>query len=62
LKDRLARAIAHALETQTDDGGWHPAWSWAEVDEKVWGQAEREWAGVLTRQTLETVHRFGLVK
>jgi len=62
LKERLARAIARALKTQGDDGGWHPAWSWAEVDEKAWTQAEREWTGVLTRQTLETVHRFGLVK
>jgi hypothetical protein len=61
LKKHLARAIERARETQGEDGGWYPPWSWEEIDEKAWAIAEREWAGVLTRQTLETVHRFGLL-
>jgi hypothetical protein len=61
LKARFARAAKIASETQAEDGGWHPAWNWGEADTKVWTRVETEWAGVLTRQTLESVHRHGLV-
>jgi len=61
LKDRFEIAAQRALETQAEDGGWHPAWNWSDVDPSAWAVAEVEWSGVLTRTILETVHRHGLV-
>ena len=60
-KENLVRAVRHAIETQGEDGGWHPVWNWADVNAEAWSVAEREWSGVLTRTVLETVHRHALV-
>ncbi len=60
-RENLENAVRRAIDAQGEDGGWHPAWSWHEVDAEAWSAAEREWSGILTRIVLETVHRHGLV-
>jgi hypothetical protein len=60
-KENLENAVCRAVDTQGEDGGWHPPWDWGEVNAEAWSAAQREWSGVLTRTVLETVHRHGLV-
>ena len=61
LAAAFGRAVANAIETQESDGSWKPGWNWAEQDAAAWKTAEIEWRGVLTRTTLQSVHRHRLV-
>lgn len=61
LAPQLERAVERAIETQDEDGGWSPAWNWAEADAAAWAEAARDWRAVLTRTVLQTVHRHALV-
>lgn len=43
------------------DGAWRPNWTWGDAYPNAWRVAEREWAGLMTVQTLRTLAVFGRV-
>lgn len=48
------------IARQSDDGGWHPTWSWVgDVYPDDWPIAKRESAGFLTLRALLTLRNFG---
>jgi hypothetical protein len=44
---------------QGADGAWAPNWSWGGLFPQDWPEAELEWKGVLTLQTLLTLRSYG---
>ncbi len=51
--------LDYEIEHQSADGAWLPNWSWGGLFSDVWPVAEREWKGVITLETLKTLHAFG---
>ena len=47
------------IARQSDDGGWHPKWSWYGAYPDDWPSAERDSAGFLTLRALLILRRFG---
>ena len=43
---------------QGADGSWQPTWSWGEHYPQDWTQAKREWASILTLNTLKQLKAF----
>lgn len=58
LKDEIQLNLDYEIEHQGEDGAWHPAWSWGS---EGWGEAERDWKGVLTVKMLRSLEGFGRV-
>ena len=63
LASRLSEALAVNLDYEIDrqgaDGAWAPNWNWGGLFPEDWPQAEVEWKGVITLQTLLTLRSFG---
>jgi hypothetical protein len=59
--ERVDPALAALISAQQPDGSWRPFWNWSEIDETAWRNAERSWAGILTRQALETLKAYNAV-
>jgi hypothetical protein len=59
LSDAVPANLDFIVNRQGDDGAWAPTWSWADLFPEDWPQAEREWKGVLTMQTLLTLRSYG---
>ena len=47
------------VDRQGADGAWPPNWNWLGLFPEDWPQAELEWKGVLTLQTLLTLRSYG---
>lgn len=47
------------INTQQADGAWPLTWSWAEVDEPAWRQAEQDWQGHQIVERLTVLHEYG---
>jgi hypothetical protein len=62
LKDSLERNLDFEIESQSSDGSWMPNWSWFGTFPETWPTAEKEWRGILTVQTLETLQAFGRIE
>jgi len=60
LQDSIQVQLDHEIESQADDGGWHPNWSWGQY-ESVWETAGVEWAGYLTLRNLLTLKAWGRI-
>ena len=55
--DSITANLDVLIERQGDDGAWAPPWSWDAYPE-AWAEARREWQGVLTLKTLETLRAY----
>jgi len=62
LADSVERNLDYEIDNQSADGSWSPNWSWYGSYPDVWPVAEKEWRGILTIQTLETLHAFGRIE
>ena len=60
LQDSIQVQLDYEIESQADDGGWHPNWSWGQY-ESVWETARVEWAGYLTLRNLLTLKAWGRI-
>lgn len=64
--DGLREAVDHNLdfliETQGEDGGWQPNWSWGDQWPEAWAQAKRDWSGGITLGNLRTLRAFGRIE
>jgi hypothetical protein len=62
LTPLLGQAVAANLDfeigRQGANGAWAPNWTWGGQYPNDWPQAEAEWKGVLTLQTLLTLHSY----
>ena len=59
ISEEIQRNLDYEIERQEADGGWAPNWSWGGAFPEAWQDAEKEWRGVLTLQTLKTLRNFG---
>ena len=59
ISAEIERNLDYEIERQDADGSWAPNWSWGGAFPKAWNDAEQEWRGVLTLQTLRTLRNFG---
>lgn len=57
----VERNLDYEIDNQSADGSWKPNWSWYGAYPDTWPTAEKEWAGILTIQTLETLQAFGRI-
>lgn len=60
LQDSIQVQLDYEIESQADDCGWHPNWSWGQC-ESVWEAARVEWAGYLTLRNLLTPRAWGSI-
>jgi hypothetical protein len=58
LREETAANLDFELGRQGADGAWAPNWTWLGQFPDDWPQAEAEWRGVLTLQTLLTLHSY----
>jgi hypothetical protein len=59
LSDSVSTNLDFAINRQGADGAWSPNWNWLGLFPEDWPQAELEWKGVLTLQTLLTLRSYG---
>jgi hypothetical protein len=50
--------LDYEIVNQRRDGSWRPRWRWRE-DPEGWAEAEQEWAGIVTLETLLQLRDFG---
>jgi hypothetical protein len=62
LRDELGAHLDYAIGQQTAQGTWEPSWTWGDFYPQVWKQAELEWRGHLTLETLTSLHAFGHIE
>jgi hypothetical protein len=58
LQDDLRAHLDYVIDKQTPRGTWEPTWNWGDFYPQVWKQAELEWRGHLTLETLTSLHAF----
>ncbi len=61
FREEINQNLDAIIESQGEDGGWLPNWSWAEEWPDAWGQAQREWSGSITLGSLRTLQAFGRI-
>ncbi len=61
LWDDLQVNLDYLIDQQLPDGTWEPTFTWGEFYPEAWAEAEREWRGHLTLETLTSLHSFGRV-
>ena len=59
LAEEIHLNLDYEIEKQREDGSWAPNWSWGDTYPEAWPEAEREWRGVLTVNTLKALRNFG---
>ncbi len=59
LRAEVDANLDYLIETQEEDGGWSPYWSWEETDALAWKQASRAWRGVLVLENLRALRTYG---
>lgn len=59
LEEAVEANLDYEIGRQGADGAWAPNWNWGGLFPEAWPQAELEWKGVLTLQTLLTLRSFG---
>jgi len=62
IAESVERNLDYEIDNQCDDGSWSPNWSWFGTYPETWPVAEKEWRGILTIQTLETLQAFGRIE
>ena len=62
LADAVQRNLDYEIDDQSADGSWAPNWSWYGTYPETWPAAEKDWRGVLTIQTLETLRAFDRIE
>jgi hypothetical protein len=58
MEEAVAANLGYIISTQKSDGGWGLTWSWEERNPAAWKLAEKEWRGVVTLETLQTLEAF----
>jgi len=59
LGEEIQINLDYEIAHQGEDGAWSPFWTWGDAYPDVWPQAEREWKGILTVNTLKSLSAFG---
>jgi hypothetical protein len=50
------------IQSQGEDGGWTPNWSWGDQWQVEWEQSKREVSGVITLDNLRKLREFGRIE
>jgi hypothetical protein len=59
LEEVAKKNLQFEIDRQGPDGAWAPNWNWGGLFPQDWPQAELEWKGVLTLQTLLSFQSHG---
>ena len=59
--DDLQRNLDYVIEHQTARGTWEPTWTWGGAYPEAWREAEEEWRGHVTLETLTSLEAFGRI-
>jgi hypothetical protein len=63
LRSHIEVQAARLIETQADDGGWHPGWEiWAEAKPALREEVGNAWSGWTTRDAILRLTRHGFVE
>jgi hypothetical protein len=62
LWEDLQAHLDYQIDHQTPEGSWEPNWTWGEFYPEVWPQAELEWCGEVTLETLTALQAFGWIE
>ena len=57
--DLVYSLLEKEIERQAEDGGWWPTWKWGQYED-IWPIAEKEWAGRMTYECLQTLRNLNL--
>ncbi|MHA2109264.1 MAG: hypothetical protein ACW99R_16280, partial [Candidatus Hodarchaeales archaeon] len=59
VSDELIQSnLEYDIQNQKEDGSWALNWSWADIDEQLWSEAEKEWKAVKTLEKLLVFKAF----
>ncbi|MBT5832326.1 MAG: hypothetical protein HOH77_19215 [Candidatus Latescibacteria bacterium] len=58
LQNEVELNLNYEIESQNEDGAWHPFWHWDNTYPEAWETAKTEWKGVLTLKTLLSLKAF----
>ena len=61
FREVIPSMLEWLVETQNEDGSWHPSWSWNDYPDD-WELAKLEWQGKLTVNRLEILKNFHYVE
>jgi len=61
LKSVLEDNFDWLIETQHEDGSWHPNWSWGRYDTD-WELAKLEWQGILIIKNMIVLNNFDRIE
>lgn len=61
LENDLQIHLDYLIEQQTPEGAWEPTWNWGENYPEDWSQAKKEWRGILTLDTLISLHAYARI-
>jgi len=62
LRPHIEAQAKRLIETQAEDGGWHPGWeSWADTDSNLRERVGKAWSGWTTRKAIAGLMSHGLV-
>jgi hypothetical protein len=59
MPEAIEANLDDLIARQQPDGSWSPPWSWEEQYPAAWAQAQNEWSGILTLNTLKQLQAFG---
>ena len=59
LADSVESQLDHLIQSQADDGSWHPYWNWGGNFPEAWPAAKLKWQAVLTLNSLQTLRSYG---
>ena len=62
ISDALEAHLDYQIEHQSPEGTWDPVWTWDDGYSEAWTEAEREWRGCLTLETLLALRAFGRIE
>lgn len=62
IADALQAHLDYQIGHQSPQGTWDPTWTWGSSYPDVWKQAQLEWRGHLTLETLMALRAFGRIE
>lgn len=61
IRDKIELYLDYLIDMQSTEGYWRPTWSWGDFYPEVWNQAEVEWQGHLTLETLTSLRAYNRI-
>jgi hypothetical protein len=60
--NEIHQNLDYLIDSQANDGSWHPVWNWGDVYPEEWEKAKLEWQGHLTVENLNILDAYGRIQ